>query len=320
MKTDRLVAIIMLLIEKRKVQAGELAEMFGVSTRTIYRDVDAINLAGIPIISYQGAGGGIGIAENYKLDKYLLSQNDISGIIGALTSILGAYRDERLVNALAKMKSLVQPGQDGEMETGGRQVVIDLTPWGGARTTAKIKAIQQATSEGKLLQLRYIDIKGTGTIRVVEPYVLVMKLNRWYLYAWCRMREGFRLFKLDRMEECSVLNERFEKRSIDEETRPWDTAWILGGKPIEMILRVAPTHRTALLEWCGPENMALQEDGYSLARLCYPEDEWIYSFLLGFGAGVEVLSPAHLREIIRKRAEETALLYGRQGGVNEISD
>lgn len=309
MKTDRLIAIIMLLIEKKKVQAGELAELFGVSTRTIYRDIYAINLAGIPVISYQGAGGGIGIEENYKLDKYLLSQNDVAGIISALTSILDVYRDEKLINALAKMRSLVATPQNNEVAANPSQVIIDLTPWGGARHSEKVKTIQEAIEQGRLLQLRYTDGKGSSSVRVVEPYILIMKLHTWYLYAWCRMREGFRLFKLGRMEGCAMLEEHFDKRDIDTAKRQWEKNWDMGGSATEMILRVAPTHRMGLMEWCGPENMTVQEDGTAIARLSYPEDEWVYSFLLGFGTGVEVLHPAHIREIIKKRAEETAKMY-----------
>ncbi len=310
MKTDRLIAIIMMLTEKKKVQAGELAELFGVSTRTIYRDIDAINLAGIPVISYPGAGGGIGIEENYKLDKYLLSQNDLSGIISALTSILDIYRDERLVNALAKMRSLVTSTQNNEVAANPSQVIIDLTPWGGARYSERVKTIQEAIEQGRLLQLRYIDSKAVSTLRIVEPYILIMKLHTWYLYAWCRMREGFRLFKLGRMEGCAMLDERFAKRDNDAAARLWEKNWEMGNaNAIEIVLRVAPAYRMGLTEWCGQENMTLQEDGYAIARLRYPEDEWVYSFLLGFGAGVEVLEPQHLREIIRKRAEETSLMY-----------
>ena len=87
MKLDRLVSIIVLLLRKERIQARELAETFEVSVRTILRDVEAINLAGIPIVTYQGANGGIGIAEGYRLDRSVLTEDDMSTIISTLNGV-----------------------------------------------------------------------------------------------------------------------------------------------------------------------------------------------------------------------------------------
>jgi len=133
MKIDRLVSIIMLLLDKKRISAQELADMFEVSKRTIYRDVDVINLAGIPVLSTPGAGGGFEIMQNYKIDKKVFSNADLSAILIGLSSISDMIRGDELVNALAKVKSFIPAEKAKEIEIKANQIYIDLSPWMGNR-------------------------------------------------------------------------------------------------------------------------------------------------------------------------------------------
>ena len=129
MKLDRLVSIIVLLLRKERVQARELAEIFEVSVRTILRDIEAINLAGIPIVTYQGANGGIGIAEGYRLDKSVLTENDMSTIISALRGIDGTIPDSRYGILMEKLRNALPSSQLEALDAKVQQLIIDLSPW-----------------------------------------------------------------------------------------------------------------------------------------------------------------------------------------------
>lgn len=119
MKIDRLVSIIMILLDKERISAQELAEMFEVSPRTIYRDIDTINMAGIPIRSISGVGGGFEIMQKYRIDKKVFSTAELSALLMGLTSLSNMLRGDELVNAIAKVRSFTIAGNSR-----GRYAVI----------------------------------------------------------------------------------------------------------------------------------------------------------------------------------------------------
>ena len=131
MKVDRLVSIIMTLLDKKRIGAQELADMFEVSPRTIYRDIDAINMAGIPIRSTSGVGGGFEIMPEYKIDKNVFSTADLSVIMMGLSNLSNMVRGDELVNALAKVKSFIPADKANDIEIKINQICVDLSPWSG---------------------------------------------------------------------------------------------------------------------------------------------------------------------------------------------
>jgi predicted DNA-binding transcriptional regulator YafY len=131
MKIDRLVSIILLLLEKERIGAQELADMFEVSPRTIYRDIDSINMAGIPIRATSGVGGGFEIMQQYKIDKKVFSSADLSVILMGLSSLSNMMRGDELVSAFAKVKSFIPAERAKEIELLTGQITIDLAPWSG---------------------------------------------------------------------------------------------------------------------------------------------------------------------------------------------
>jgi len=151
MKVDRLVSIIMLLLEKERVGAQELAEMFEVSPRTIYRDIDAINMAGIPVCSTSGVGGAFEIMQKYKIDKKVFSTADLSAILMGLSSLSNMIRGNELVNALAKVKSFIPADRAKDIEVKANQIWIDLSPWMGNRNIQPcLERIKTALQESRL--------------------------------------------------------------------------------------------------------------------------------------------------------------------------
>lgn len=170
MKTDRLVSIIMMLLDKERVSAQELADRFEVSPRTIYRDIETINMAGIPVRSTPGVGGGFEIMQEYKLDKNVFSAADLSAILMGLSSLSGMVRGNELVNALAKVRRFIPADRAKEIELRANQIYIDLSPWMGNRNIQPyLELVKTALQESRMLSFEYADRFGNKTVRTVEP-------------------------------------------------------------------------------------------------------------------------------------------------------
>ncbi|MDD2503721.1 MAG: YafY family protein [Clostridia bacterium] len=302
MKLDRLVSILVLLLRRERVQAKELAEMFEVSVRTILRDVEAINLAGIPIVTYQGANGGIGIAEGYRLDKSVLTEDDMSTIISTLSGIAGTMPDSRHEVLMEKLRNIIPSSQQEALNTKVKQFVIDFTPWGAnALVKESVATIRKAIENHKEIEFIYMDSSGTRTSRSVEPYSLLLKAQKWYLYAWCHARQDFRLFKLSRMSGLKVTDRCYRPRELSMEQLAFDEPWNSTENMVSLELVFEKEMENVVLEWFGEETEK-QEDGKIMAKMLVPENNWLYGFILSFGAGVEVVSPPHIRKIIAQIA------------------
>lgn len=309
LKIDRLLSILVVLLRKKRVQSKELAEMFGVSVRTILRDVEAINLAGIPIVTYQGANGGIGVAEGYRLDRSILTSDEMAAIITAIKGVAGTVPDSRHDILVEKFKNTLSSTQMDRLDAKVNQLVIDLSPWGGGELLkGKVAAIRKAIEECREISFAYTDSNGSSTQRTVEPYSLLLKGQKWYLYAWCLMREDFRLFKLSRIKGMEVLEKAFNPREVSLEQYPWENEWSSPDNLIEIDLVFDPEMVSIVEEWFGGETVEL-DDGRIMVKMMLPENNWLYGFLLSFGTGVEVISPPHLRSIVAGIAEEIYKKY-----------
>ncbi len=309
MKTDRLVSILVMLLRKRKIQAKELAEMFEVSTRTILRDVEALNLAGIPIVTYQGAGGGIGIAEGFRLDKTVLTESDMAGIFSTIKGVGKTLPDSRHEILMEKLKSILSSSQLEMINSKADQLIIDPTPWGEYKgLKEKTKEIHKAIENNKEIEFEYTNVNGKSTYRKVEPYSLLLKNQSWYLYGYCHLREEFRLFKLTRIGNLRQLDSIFVKKEIRMEEYPWEGEWQEPGNVVALKL-VFDKEMESIIADLPDINIIKLEDGRFLADDYIPVSPWIYSFILSFGDKVEVIDPPHIREEIRKIAERIANRY-----------
>lgn len=308
MKVDRLVSIIMILMDKQRIGAKELAEMFEVSPRTIYRDIDSINMAGIPIRSTSGVGGGFEIMQNYKMDKKVFSTTDLSAILMGLSSISTMVQGDELVNALAKVKSFMPADHAKDIEVKANQLHIDMSPWTGNRTIQPyLEMIQAALQENKLLSFEYADSHGNKTYRTAEPYQLILKGGHWYWQGYCHQREDYRLFKLTRMMNLHVLEETFTPRDYQKPQLEFED--ILATMQLEIKLRVHRSVMDQVLEYCGYENFSPDGAEYYIARFPFIESDYNYNILLSFGNKCECLEPAHIRDEMKRRVQEMSELY-----------
>lgn len=309
MKLDRLVSIITVLLRRPRVQAKELAELFDVSVRTILRDIDAINLSGIPIVTYQGAGGGIGIAEGYKLDKSVLTSDEMAALITGMQGVALSLGDPKLGILIDKLKNSVPKSQLTTVNLKTSQIVIDLSPWGGNRyLKSAINTLRRAIEEQNEVAFVYIDGDNRKTERIVQPYTLVLKGQNWYLHGWCRLRKAFRLFKIIRARELRALDTTFTRI----ETDPHATAEVDNIEDAReiayLLLSFDSSAENTVLEWFGDGDIE-HMDGKLIVRSGLPENKWLYGFLLSFGPALEILEPQHIREIVAEMALQVYRKY-----------
>ncbi|MDE7207259.1 MAG: YafY family transcriptional regulator [Lachnospiraceae bacterium] len=308
MKIDRLVSIIMILLDKERVGAQELADMFEVSPRTIYRDIDAINMAGIPIHSVSGVGGGFEIMQNYKMDKTVFSTADLSAILMGLSSLSNMVRGNELVNALAKVKRFIPADRAKDIELKVNQIYIDFSPWmGNGKLQPYIEIVKAALQENRLLSFEYIAHYGKKTVRTVEPYQLVLKGSHWYLRGYCRERNDFRMFRLSRMANLQIQEETFAPREYQKPTL--DFAEILETMQTNIKIRIHKSIMDRVLDFCTFEHFSPDCDEYYIVHFPFIENEYYYNILFSFGDKCECLEPLHIRTEMKRRIQKIAALY-----------
>jgi len=310
MKTDRLLSIVVYLLNRDLVSASKLAERFNVSVRTIQRDMETINLAGIPVISVQGPLGGYGIMDGYKMDRRLVTADDLFFIITALRGIGDSLGDRRIDDTLEKMRGFASTAENGGFKDREEKLHIDFSMLGGGPDQRQtFKTIQAAVNSDRLLKIDYTNSRLERESRIVEPMTIVFQWRAWYLYAYCRLREGYRLFRISRIREPEILAERFLRRSRSFEDFSRDNAPEKTGKVIELTLKFSEKITPLVEEFFNKENLERAEDGGLIARTRMPEDGWMYGYILSYGAYVEVLEPPHIRDIIKTAAGQISRIY-----------
>lgn len=308
MKVDRLVSIIMILLDKERIGAQELADMFEVSPRTIYRDIDAINMAGIPVRSTSGVGGGFEIMQQYKIDKKVFSTADLSALLMGLSSLSGMVRGDELVHALAKVKSFIPADKAKDIELKVNQICIDLSPWmGNSNIQPYLEIIKAGLQESRLLTFEYVAHHGNKTARTVEPYQLVLKGSHWYLQGYCHIRNDYRLFRLSRMSNLQMQEETFTPR--DYQKPQLEFADILETMQTKIKIRVHKSVMDRVLDYCTYEDLSPDGNEYYIVNFPFIENEYHYDILLSFGDKCECLEPLHIRTKMKHRIHDIAALY-----------
>jgi predicted DNA-binding transcriptional regulator YafY len=310
MKLERLLAIIMLLLNRKQINAKELAEYFEVSQRTIYRDIDAINQAGIPIVSYMGAEGGFGILENYKINKNFLDDYEINSLITALKNLNNTVNNRKISLTLEKLESM-KPRKD--INSNNSNVIpinIDYNNWNSNNTDKeKLKALNKAIYEKRIISFDYVNTKGEYTHRVVEPLSLLLKDFSWYLQGYCHSKEDYRLFKVKRMRMVNVTEDFFTREAPPLEALDYSEEWYKDKTVIDITLKFKIEARTRVVDSFNEEQIQFYEDGTTKVNFTAPEDNWLFELILGFGSQVEVVEPLQLRLLIRQKAIEISNIY-----------
>lgn len=308
MKIQRLIAILTVLLQTDHMPAPRLAEKFGVSVRTIYRDVQALESAGIPIVTTPGLHGGIGILEQYKIDKKLFTSQDISTLLTGLHTVSGSISDATLNQTLEKIRALIPEDQVRAIELDARKLYIDMTPWQqNPEIVAHLATLQQALDTNRLLRFAYQTLRQERSLRTVEPHQLVLKESQWYLRGYCRDKGDFRVFKLRRMAAVQVLDETFAPREFPARLNDFKD-WF-HERMIEIELLMHPTLREAMLDRCREEDITPWPDGRLHIRLNFVESDLGYGYLMQHGDKCECIAPAHVRAELVRRIDALRRVY-----------
>lgn len=290
MQESRLFKIIYYLLEKGHAAAPELAEKFEVSVRTIYRDIDALSEAGIPVYAEPGRNGGIYLMKDFVLDKAVLSKEEKQDILMAVQS-LQMTQDMNDSQTLRKLSALFQLPSENWLE-------VDFSRWGNKTfDNEKFARLKLAVVQGRNVKIQYANSYGMINERIVEPYKLVYKGKAWYLKAFCTVKQDWRIFKLNRILDLAVLEEGFEHCDFPVLPEPFEeeNAQISLRFPKEMAYRV--------YDEFDKTQVRQEADGNFIVSANMPEDAWLTGFLLSFGTQVEILSPAHLRDAVAEQAK-----------------
>lgn len=300
MKLDRLLGILTILLKNDRVTAPQLAEKFEVTRRTIGRDIDALCQAGIPIVTHQGSGGGISIADGYKLDKSILTADELSGIIAALKgigSVSGESQVERTLDKLSANKDTVVSLRE--------PIVIDLASHYKGNLTPKIKLIKQAVLSQRLIEFDYYYQKGQ-THRRIEPYFVIFQWTAWYVFGFCLERRDWRMFKLARLWNLQLCEETYTQREIPPERRDFN-AHLPDDKKLVAVFESSVKYQ--LIETYGLNCFTETEDGKLRLEIGYTNRDYTISWLLGFGNRAKVIEPMDMADEIKRIAENIIQNY-----------
>ncbi len=302
MKIDRLIGILSVLLQQDMVTAPCLAERFEVSRRTINRDIEDLCRAGIPIVTMPGAGGGISIMENYKVDRTVFTTREMQDILAGLRS-LDSISGTNQYGLL--MEKLSAGGSD--FMAGNQSVLIDLSSWYKADLAPKIEIIRAAIDGRQELEFLYFSPKKEGKRRI-ESYYLIFRWSSWYVWGWCTLCRDFRLFKLNRMAELRLSGAGFEPRKVplpdlkNERIFP-------GGIRVKAVFE--PECKWRLVEEFGLDCFEEQEDGKLLFHADYTDQDNLISWLLTFGDRAELLEPENIRKELRELIEAMRKRYAQ---------
>lgn len=300
MKLDRLLAIITVLLQREHITAPELANRLEVSKRTIHRDIDTICQAGIPVITRQGGNGGISIADGFKLDKSLLTTDELQSILiglKGLDSISGTSRIGKLIHKLSPQSeaaiSMKEP------------VLIDLSSHYKGSLSEKIDLIKSAIHQSRLIRFTYYSEKGKNE-RSAEPILITFQWTSWYLYCYCLEKQDFRLFKLNRLWGLSMLDESFKRRDIPHDTLDFEQHFT---DDHEMTLILDKDMEYQVVDEYGPQAYTNMEDGRIMLKVRYTNRERMLFWIMGLGDKVRVVDPPDLVMEVHKRAKNLLSLY-----------
>lgn len=298
MKENRYFQMIYLLLDKGQMTAPELADYFEVSIRTIYRDIDILSSAGIPIYATQGKGGGIAIQDSYVLKKSLLSEQEQKQILMALQGIR-VLEDEQINMLLSKLSGVFQRQQGNWLE-------IDFSTWtksGAGKHNFQL--LQSAIWKSRIVSFSYYSGKGEQTKRIIEPHKLVFKTSDWYLYGYCTLRKDFRFFKLTRIRDLKLQDAEF-MRETPEHIFERSDEFEMKTVQVTLLFDAGMSHEVYEK---FDEEVSEQEDGSLLVTTILPDNELLYSHVLSCRERVEVLSPPYVRDNVRKRVRKMLEIY-----------
>ena len=306
MKYTVMMRILFMLLAKKRLTAKEVAERFEISPRSVYRYIDELTLANVPIISDRGAGGGFSLPDSYRLPASFLTQSEFEKLSSVLNAFSGEItNDEELAAIKEKLFSATRRALPEKISSAS--LIIDGSSWNGlGGYKEKMKMMSKAIADCVSLKISYQDRNGERTKRLIEPHALVLKQGIWYVYAFCRLREDFRLFKVTRIEYAK-FDEAFCRREFSAELPPFSEWENAKNEVIELL--IDQSVRCDVEEWLGIDCVTENPSGKIIASCELPYDKSLISEIMKYGKSVKVIKPEKLKADIVAAASELISLY-----------
>ncbi len=297
---DRLFQIVYILMEKPQITARELAGMFEVSERTIYRDIDKLTLAGIPIYTNQGKNGGISILPNYVLDKTVLTTEEKEKILESLNA-LNEVTFSGNKESVSKLQSFLGEQYQDWIE-------IEFSSWSNSEADAeRFAQIKDAILKHYYMKITYSGNQGALTERKIKPLKLCFKNQAWYLYAYCCLREDYRFFKLRRMTEIITMDKPFEPELIGKVLPEGNKEYTKDAFIIPVTLEI--NQDMAFRAYEELSDISVTPDGKLRCVVEVSDIQWFISYVLSYGSHIRILEPLEIKERLIQEMESMRKLY-----------
>lgn len=301
MQIDRLIQIVFLLLSHEHITAGQLAEELSVSTRTIYRDINILSIAGIPITSQKGYGGGLSLLQGFSLDKSYFTQAEQSNIVQALQVLKQSnYPDaDKLLN---KVAGLFSHNLQSEW------LEIDFSYWGSPQKERNnITSLERAIINKYVITFTYFNTELTVTNQIVEPLKLIFKSHAWYLIGYSRGKEDIRTYKMSRIRELQITNQLFDRvLPVDFSMTPTCKEEY---NTFVFVLHFSEKIAYKVYDEFQERYIKKLEDGTLEVRFRYQLSDWTFLYLLSFGEYVEIIEPVEARNILKEKAQKILSMY-----------
>ncbi len=303
MKTDRLYAITVHLLNHGKTTATELSKKFEISVRTVQRDVDSLCQAGIPIVAETGAAGGYYLPESFKMDKHTVTSDDYSFILTALKGFASAINSAKVDATLEKITSLTNNPNDG--------MILDFSVLREGDNQL-LQLLQNAVRIKRPVSFAYTNADNVTRSHTVEPVAVVYRWYAWYLLAYSRVKGDYRTYKLVRMRNVEIADGVFTKEHESAEKILQSNDSKTPQQCTEITVRCKSQARARAVEYLNGRITYEYENGDCDMTLYVIENEhfW-FGTLLSLGDGVEIVSPEHIRARVLEAAKNIISLYGK---------
>ncbi len=303
MKYQIMIDIMMLLLSKRKLTAKQIADRYEISTRSVYRYIEELNICGIPVDVARGRYGGITIADTYRLPTGYFTRDEYAATVNALQAFSAQVSDKSVPSALEKLERQ-QKTEKRELSVCGN-IIVDGGTWGDSKKFSdKMRVCERAVNERQSLMIDYISRSGVHSKRVIDPYVLIFKQNVWYVYAFCHTNQTCRTFKIGRIKNATFTGATFEKREITRDEIDLEFHYS-SDELTEVTLEIDKNSLADAEEWLGIDNIEPCGNSFT-AKVTLPGGKGLVNKILGYGGAVKVLAPEELKREVASAARAIA--------------
>ena len=321
MRADRLLSLMMLLQTRGQMTAEELSVELEVSKRTIYRDIEALSIAGVPVYASGGPGGGYALLDSYRTSLTGLNENEIRALfmltIPSPIADLGVSK--QLKTAILKLTSTLAGDHHEHTDYLRQRLHLDAASWFQTdEPVPHLKVVQEAVWQDRQLVLSYRRRNGTVSERTISPYGLVAKASIWYLVA--ATDKGMRVYRVSRIQAVQMTQTHFarpQEFDLAEFWIGWVTSYKTSLPKYPVTLRIGPDLVPILPYILGEGVRSLVEqaqpdsEGWRVVNYTFERIEEAQTYVLGMGASVDVIAPEELRVSVLKLATEVVAHYSR---------